>query len=177
MGSFLATQERLWSGFYVFRNSTNVYGSSLRKKEEMRQMATKSLMRFIMDVVEKANLYDTTWGRVQSAKSRRKPGGEITAVKEENAKNHRKPGGIITGVKRKSAESRRKVGGKITGAKRKSAKSRRKVGGKITGVKRKSAKSHRKMGGIITRVKRKSAKSRRNLPVCVHKEPTCGRRF
>lgn len=81
MGSFLATQERLWSGFYVFRNSTNVYGSSLRKKEEMRQMATKSLMRFIMDVVEKANLHATIWGTVQSANKHRKVGDIITVVK------------------------------------------------------------------------------------------------
>ena len=76
-----------------------------------------------------------------------------------------------------SAKSHRKVGGGITAAKRKSAKSRRKVGGIITAVKCKSAKSRRKVGGRITAVKRKTAESSRNLPVDVHKEPACGRRF
>ena len=106
-----------------------------------------------------ANLHSTIWGTVQSAKS------------------HRKVGGGITAVKRKSAKSRRKVGGIFTAVKCKSAKSRRKVGGGITAVKRKNGKSRRKVGGIFTAVKRKTAESSRNLPADVHKEPACGQRF
>lgn len=72
-----------------------------------------------------ANLHSTIWGTVQSAKSRRKVGGGITAAKEENAESRRKAGGIITAAKRKSAESRRKVGGIFTAVKRKTAESSR----------------------------------------------------
>lgn len=72
-------------------------------------MTTKPLMRFIMDEVEKANLHATIWETVQSANSRYKCNGCITAVKRKIAEKPRKVGGIITGAKRKSAKSRRNL--------------------------------------------------------------------
>lgn len=87
----------------VFRAAMALRGYEARDSSYRRQRGCRVVFTF------SANLHSTIWGTVQSAKSRRKVGGGITAVKRKNGKSRRKVGGIFTAVKRKSAKSRRNL--------------------------------------------------------------------
>lgn len=87
----------------VFRAAMALRGCEARDSSYRRKRGCRVVFTF------SANLHSTIWGTVQSAKSHRKVGGGITAVKRKNGKSRRKVGGIFTAVKHKTAESSRNL--------------------------------------------------------------------